>query len=119
MISIYSPSLQPMFSLLTILPIGSFAIKDYIVYEYFRMNQRVHRELMEFHSINSYCYFCFIDSNHLILKVQFFLFFFYCYSFESKLRRSVLVVLTPKYDDEVAFNHVYVHCFLIHFSHHC
>ena len=39
------------------------------------MNQKVHRELMEFHSINSNCYFCFIESNHLILKVQFFSFF--------------------------------------------
>ena len=37
------------------------------------MNQKVHRELMEFHSINSNCYFCFIESNHLILKVQFLL----------------------------------------------
>ena len=37
------------------------------------MNQKVHRELMEFHSINSNCYFCFFESNHLILKVQFLL----------------------------------------------
>ena len=64
-----------MFSLLTLLPIAAIVIKDYIVYEYFRMNQRVHNDLMEFHSINSYCYFCFIDNNHLILKVQFFLVF--------------------------------------------
>ena len=108
-----------MFSLLTLLPMAVIVIKEYIVYEYFRMNQRVHTDLMEFHSINSNCYFYFIDSNHLILKVQFFLFVFYCYSFESKLRRSVLVVLTRKYGDEVAFNHVFVHCFPIHFPYHC
>ena len=83
------------------------------------MNQRVHRDLMEFHSINSNCYFCFIDSNHLILKVQFYSFFFYCYSFESKLRRSVLVVLTQKYGNEVIFKHEFVHCFSIHFPYHC
>ena len=79
------------------------------------MNQRVHMDLMEFHSINSYCYFCFIDSNHLILKVQFISFFFYCYSFESKLECSVSVVLTQKYDEEVTFHYVFVHCFSIHF----
>ena len=83
------------------------------------MNQRVHNDLMEFHSINSYCYFCFIDSNHLILKLQCFLFFFYFYSFESKLERSVLVVLTQKYGDEVTFHHVFVHCFSIHLPYHC
>ena len=108
-----------MLSLLTLLPLDEVVIKDYIVYEYFRMNQRVHNDSMEFHSINLNCYFCFIESNHLILKVQFFLFVFYCYSFESKLRRSVLVVLTRKYGDEVAFNHVFVHCFPIHFPYHC
>ena len=107
-----------MFSLLTLLPIAAIVIKDYIVYEYFRMNQRVHNDLMEFHSINSYCYFCFIDSNHLILKVQFFLFVFYCYSFESKLECLVLVVLIQKYGNEVAFNHVFVHCFPLHFPYH-
>ena len=83
------------------------------------MNQRVHIDFMEFHSIKSNCYFCFIESNHLILKVQFFLFFFYCYSFESKLKCSVLVVLTQKYGDKDTFNHVFVHCFPIHLPYHC
>ena len=107
-----------MFSLLTLLPIDAIVIKDHIVYGYFRMNQRVHTDMMEFHSINSYCYFCFIDNNHLILKVRFFLFLFYCYSFESKLECSVLVVLIQKYGGEVAFNHVFVSCIPIHFPNH-
>ena len=83
------------------------------------MNQRVHNDSMEFHSINSNCYFCFIESNHLILKVQFYSFFIYCYSFENKLECSVLVVLIQKYGDEVAFNRVFIHCFLFHIPHYC